>query len=94
MSKKNNKLDLAFNLNRPGGGPQGPPIKINDDDPIYSSYTGDLICYGGIPRGTITDAPKGDANYGKPFHAIERNPIDGSLMAYMFIQQKDRKSVV
>ncbi|AVL93413.1 hypothetical protein mvi_53 [Megavirus vitis] len=77
MSKKNNKLDLAFNLNRPGGGPQGPPIKINDDDPIYEEYTGDEICH---------DVLEKDANYDKSFHVIEHNPIDDSLMEYTFKQ--------
>ena len=79
MSKK---LDFAYNVNIPGGGDQGPPIKISEDQPIYSSYTGQLIGYGGIPYGTICDAQVGTRNHGMTYHAIVYNPLNNSYMAH------------
>jgi hypothetical protein len=49
---------------------------------VYSSYTGNLICYGSIPYGTICDAPYGDPHYGKPYHVVEYNEVNNSYMAH------------
>ena len=76
------KIDFAHNLNVPGGGPQGPPIKISEDEPIYSSYTGELIGYGGIDHGVKVDAPKGEKNYGDNYHAIIFNPVNKTFLAH------------
>lgn len=78
------KFIPVYNLNVPNGGPQGPPLIISGDQPVFSSYTGELICNGPVLKGTICDAPIGHANYGKPFHVIEFNPVNGSLMGHNF----------
>ena len=69
-------------MNVPGGGPQGSPIIIPDNQPVYSSYTGELIGYGPTGRGVISDAPIGHPNYGKDFHVVEYNEVNGSYMAH------------
>lgn len=62
----------AYDLNEPNGGPQR-PVTVMPKQKIYSSYTGNLIGIGPIPKGTITDAPPGNPFYKKPFHVIEVN---------------------
>jgi hypothetical protein len=75
----------TFNINVPGGGPQKIVTNIDPNIPIYSSFTGKLIGYGGLPRGTISDAPPGNKNYGKPYRVIEYNPCNDSFMAHTVI---------
>lgn len=79
MSKKTVPV---YNLNVPNGGAQGPPMSVPDDTPVYSSYTGNQVGIGNIPVGTVSDAPTGHPNYGKPFHVIEHNPCNGSFMIH------------
>lgn len=74
----------VYDLNVPNGGPQA-PISITKDQPIYSSYTGNLVSWGPIPYGTISDAPVGHSNYKKPFHVIEYNPVNRSFMTHFNI---------
>ena len=62
----------AFNLNVPYGGLQGPPLIVPSDQPVFSSYTGNLIGIGPIPNNIRTDAPKGCYGHGQNFHVIER----------------------
>jgi hypothetical protein len=83
MSKNSNnsKNIPVFNLNVPGGGLQK-PVSIGPNTPVYSSYTGELISNGPIAKGTISDAPKSNPNYGKPFHVIEHNPVNNTFMAH------------
>jgi len=71
----------VFNLNVPGGGPQQ-PIVIPSNAPVYSSYTGNQVGTGAIPKGTISDAPQGNPNYGKPFHVVEYNPANKTYMMH------------
>jgi len=80
MSKKNVPM---FNINVPGGGLQKPITTIAPGTPIHSSYTGELIGHGGVQRGTISDAPPGNKNYGKPYHVVEYNPCNDSYMAHV-----------
>lgn len=72
----------VYNLNIPGGGPQGPPMFVPSDSAVYSSYTGGLVGYGGVPHGTMNDAPPSHPNFGNPFHVVEFNPANGSYMAH------------
>lgn len=69
-------------LNIPNGGNQGSDLSVPDNEPTYSSYTGNLIGYGNIPRGTTCDAPEGHANFGKDFHVVEYNEANNSYMAH------------
>lgn len=55
---------------------------INQDTPVYSSYTGNLIGNGPLTYGIPTDAPKGYPNYGTNYHVIEYNPANNSYMAH------------
>jgi len=70
----------AFNLGYPGCGPQQPLI-IPPTQKIFSSYTGKYVGMGGVPFGTICDAPLGDPKYGKPFHVIEKDCV-GNFMIH------------
>ncbi|BCS82492.1 hypothetical protein QLL95_gp0360 [Cotonvirus japonicus] len=79
MSKK---YVPVYNLNVPNGGMQGPPLTVPSDKPVHSSYTGELIGYGPIPRGMMSDAPIGHPNHGKDFHVIEYNPCNESWMMH------------
>jgi hypothetical protein len=81
MSKKSGYIP-AFNINTPHAGPQGPPLTVPPDQPVYSSYTSNLIGYGPIPWGTPTDAPIENVHYGKDFHVIEYVPANDSWMAH------------
>jgi hypothetical protein len=72
----------VFNLNVPNGGNQSSAPIITANTPIYSSYTGNLVSYGNVQKGTISDAPIGNANYGKPYHVIEYNSANNSYMMH------------
>lgn len=88
MSKKSNNVPV-FDLNKPFGGPQK-PITINNNQPVYSSYTGELVGYGNVPKGTICDAPPNNPAHGKPFHVIEKyDSVDGPH--YMIHRMKGNK---
>lgn len=78
MSKK---TIPTFDINTPGGGEQK-TVNITKDDPVYSSYTGNLIGYGPIGYGVRTDAPLGHPNYGKSYHVIEHVSVNNSWMAH------------
>ena len=78
----------VFNLNVPNGGPQMPMV-MPMDAPVYSTYTGNLIGYGPMPIGLISDAPIGHRNHDKPFHVIEYNPVNKS---YMMHRQQGRRN--
>lgn len=71
----------VYNINIPGGGMQ-PDISLPFDAPVYSSYTGELITYGPVNRGIMTDAPIGHPNYSKPFHVVEYNPVNQTFMMH------------
>jgi hypothetical protein len=43
---------------------------VPPDAPVYSDYTGNLVGYGPIPFGILSDAPVGHKNYGKNYHGI------------------------
>jgi len=58
----------------PNSGPQPPSMIVPNNAPVYSAYTTTLIGYGPISFGTISDAPSGHPNYGKPFHCIQQIP--------------------
>jgi len=82
MSSMNGNYVPVYNLNIPGGGLQGPPMVISPITPVYSSYTGNLVGYGPLEKGTPNDAPKGHPNYNKSFHVVEFNPVNQSYMAH------------
>lgn len=72
----------VFNINIPGGGSQQ-RVFIDENTPVYSSYTGQLVGYGPIQRNQImTDAPRGHPRHGQYFHVIEFNPVNGSHMVH------------
>jgi hypothetical protein len=73
----------VYNINVPGGGIQRQAPNITSSTPVYSSYTGNLVSHGNISRGTISDAPFGHSNYGRPFHVIEFNPLNNSYMTHL-----------
>ena len=58
------------------------PIIVPNDAPIISSYTGKVIGFGPQPFGMPCDAPKEHPNYGKNFHVIEKNPVNGEYMMH------------
>jgi hypothetical protein len=69
-------------VNEPNGGPQR-PITLPSDKPIYSTYTGNLVGYGTISKGTMSDAPEGHPNHGKPFHVVEVTRGGDAMTHYM-----------
>lgn len=71
----------VHSINVPNGGIQQ-PVYIKPTDPIYSSYTGQFIGYGSIPYGVPTDAIKGQSGYGKNYHVVVYNQVNGSWMAH------------
>lgn len=74
----------VYSLNVPNGGVPG-KVFISPNTPVYSSYTGELIGYGQIPRNSImTDAPFGHSRHGKPFHVVVKNPVNDTYMAHRF----------
>lgn len=77
----------VYSINVPNGGIQQ-SVTVNNNTPIYSSYTGNLIGYGGIQIGTPNDAPSGHPNYGKSFHVIEYNPANNSFMGHNYKSYK------
>jgi hypothetical protein len=80
-----NKSNIPVkDLNVPDGGYQK-QITLTCDTPIYSSYTGKLVSHGGIPWGTISDAPSWNENYKKAFHVIEFNPANSSFMVHNYM---------
>lgn len=76
----------VYHVNVPGGGIQQ-PATIPPNQKIFSSYTGNFVGYGGVPYGTLSDAPPGHSNYGKPFHVVV---IDGQGN-YMTHSQKCKR---
>lgn len=46
---------------------------VPDGTPVYSEYTGNIVGYGQIPCGMMSDAPEGHRNHGKKFHVININ---------------------
>lgn len=48
---------------------------IPDDAPVYSDYTGNLIGYGPVPWGTMSDAPVGHKMHDKIFHGVILNGV-------------------
>lgn len=81
MGKGSKKFVPIYNLNVPNGGPQK-SVKISPKTPVHSTYTGNVVGYGRIPKGTISDAPVGHPNHGKPFHVVEHNPVNKSYMIH------------
>jgi hypothetical protein len=71
----------VHDLNAPHGGPQQ-PASVGNNQPVYSSYTGNLVGYGPIPKGTQSDAPPGNPNHAKPYHVIVLNPANQSYMSH------------
>ena len=53
---------------------------VNANTPVFSSYTGQLISYGPVKVGTISDAPIGNPNHNKPFHVIEIDSNGNHMM--------------
>lgn len=72
----------VWSINVPFGGPQVNQIELSTETPVYSTYTGNLIGYGPIPKGVISDAPPGHPNHGKPFHVVEYNPANQTFMVH------------
>nr|AEX63219.1 hypothetical protein mv_R1017 [Moumouvirus Monve] len=60
----------AYNIN----GTNNIPLSVPDNVPVYSMYTGNIIGFGNIPWGTLTDAPAGHKKHGKKFYIIAYNP--------------------
>lgn len=58
------------------------PVSIGEDEPVYSSYTGEKIGYGPIPYGVPTDAAEGQSGFGKNYHVIVLNSANGKWMAH------------
>ena len=83
MSKKIKYIPVK-SINVPNGGLQMPPPSITSETPVYSTYTGNLIGYGPIPKGTLCDAPVTERNYGKPYHVVVYNPLNESYMAHYY----------
>jgi len=76
----------VHNINVPNGGTAQFAPPITDSTPVYSSYTGNLVGYGGVAYGTRCDAQVGQVNYGKDYHAVIYNPANDTYMAH-FNQQ-------
>ena len=72
----------VYSTNIPGGGPQQPCTDFTSSTPVYSTYTGELVGYGPIAKGTICDAPVGHFKYGQPYHVIELTPTNNAYMAH------------
>lgn len=49
------------------------PTTIQQNTPVYSEYTNELVGLSPIPFGTICDAPFGHPNFGKSFHVVLQN---------------------
>ena len=77
---KTNTLPV-YDLNVPNGGPQQ-PVSIGQNDPVYSTYTGNLVGYGPQPTGVRCDAPQDHPNYGKDYRVIVQNPVTGTFMMH------------
>ena len=77
-----NKFIQAFNINVSNGKDQKPPFIVPYDQPVYSTYTGNFIGYGPIPKGTMSDTPIWHKNHGKPFHVIDVNPTTNDHMMH------------
>jgi hypothetical protein len=83
MSRYDDKYVPTHNIGYPKGpNPTPPPPPVRPNTPIYSSYTQQFIQYGPVLKGTISDAPIGHPNYGKPFHVTEYNPANESYMIH------------
>ena len=61
------------NMIPPGNGP-APKKTIQENEPVYSAYTGKQVWTGPMPYGIKCDAPKGEPNYGKNYHAMQHIP--------------------
>lgn len=72
----------VYDINKPFGGIQKPAPPLKKNTVIYSTYTGKPVRQGGIPYGTVTDAPPGHPNYKKDFHVIEYVEAYESYMAH------------
>lgn len=69
-------LNVAF-----GGIPQAPP-QVTSSTPVYSNYTGNLIGYGQIAKGTPNDAPSNNPQHGGVFHVIQYNIANKQFIAH------------
>lgn len=59
----------------------GLPLIIQKEQPVYSSYSGKLVCHGPIPEGTVCDAPPGHPNHGKHYSVVEYIVENSSYIA-------------
>lgn len=69
-------------FNYPGGGIPGPAPPVTPSTPVYSNYTGELIGYGPIAKGTPNDAPSGNPQYNGPFHVIQYDVKSCNFIAH------------
>lgn len=82
MYSQGSRFIPAYRLNVPGGGPQGPPMIIGPDTPVFSSFTSNHIQNGPMTWNVPNDAPPGDKHYQKNFHVVEYNECNDSFMAH------------
>lgn len=61
------------------GGPGVPSVRVDPSAQVesYSAYSGKSLGYGSVPWGTISDAPQGHPNHGKPYHGGIQVQADG-----------------
>lgn len=71
----------VYNLNVPGGGVQK-SITVSPSTKVYSSYTGEHVWIGPMPKNIKTDVPFLHPNHGKNYHVIEYNPANTSYMVH------------
>ncbi|AQN67972.1 hypothetical protein [Saudi moumouvirus] len=57
-------------------------LSVPDDIPVYSMYTGNIIGFGNILWGTLTDAPIGHKKHGEKFYVIVYNPEYNMWLAH------------
>lgn len=64
------------------GVPSTPVIPVPQVE-SYSAYTGERIGSGGVPWGTMSDAPMSHPNYGRPYHGGIQIVGQGGRPVYM-----------
>ena len=80
----------VFSSNYPNGGKQK-QVFLNNETPVFSSYTGAKIVYGPISRHTKTDAIYGQSGYKKDYRVIVYNELNSSWMAHDYNHNYSRR---